>query len=338
MKTLSGDASFFYLIKNGQLIGMCILHVDDFLIGGTSDFFELIENNLMNKFTFGKVQSSKFKYTGLNIDQKPGGTIYIDQNDYIQSLQPIIIDKPSDKSEKLTKKMFKEYRALTGQLSWAAEMTRPDLSFDARELSTKNKQATYGDILKANKVLKKAQKENVSIKFSKLGNLADLRIVAYTDSSYRNDQEKVKSIGGRYIGLANQESIVSPITWKSKTIQQVCKSVKTAETRSLERGLEDGIYLSRMICEIFTGKVSESQIPVEVYIDSKTLYDSLSSTKQVDEKTIRHLVAWIKEQKEEKKVSSINWVSSEEMVADIFTKSNVRPDNILSVVRLGKLL
>ena len=130
----------------------------------------------MNKFTFGKVQSSKFKYTGLNIDQKPDGTIYIDQNDYIQSLQPIIIDKPSDKSEKWTKKMFKEYRALTGQLSWAAEMTRPDLSFDARELSTKNKQATYGDILKANKVLKKAQKENVSIKFSKLGNLEDKSI------------------------------------------------------------------------------------------------------------------------------------------------------------------
>ena len=51
--------------------------------------------------------------------------------------------------------MFKEYRALTGQLAWAAEMTRPDLCFDARELSTRNKEATYCDFKKANKVLKK---------------------------------------------------------------------------------------------------------------------------------------------------------------------------------------
>ena len=337
MKTLSGDSSFFYLHKEGKLVGLCILHVDDFLIGGTSEFFRLIECHLLNKFTFGKVQCNKFKYTGINIEQKENGEILIDQNDYIKNLQPIMLDKPADKNEKLSRKMFKEYRALTGQLAWAAEMTRPDLCFDARELSTRNKEATYSDVKKANKVLKKAQKENVSIKFSKLGKFQDLRIIAFTDSSYRNDQDKVKSVGGRYIGLANKDNRISPITWKSKTIQQVCKSVKTAETRSLERGLEDGIYLSRMMKEIYTGKVSERQIPFDANIDSKTLYDSLKSTKQIDEKTIRHLIAWIKEQIEEQKVRSINWVASEEMIADIFTKANVKSDQILDVVREGNL-
>ena len=71
----------------------------------------------------------------------------------------------------------------------------------------------------------------------------------------------------------------------------MCKSVKSAETRSLERGLEDGIYLSRLIKEIYSGRVSEDQLPVEARTDSKTLVDSISSTKQVDEKTIRHIVA-----------------------------------------------
>ena len=67
---------------------------------------------------------------------------------------------------------FKEYRALTGQLSWAAELTRPDILYDTRELSTKNKFATYDDLKRANKVLKKAQLEkDVKIKFSKLDNL-----------------------------------------------------------------------------------------------------------------------------------------------------------------------
>ena len=187
MKTLSGDSSFFYLLKEGKLLGLCILHVDDFLVGGTSEFFDLIENNLLNKFTFGKVQCNKFKYTGINIEQKENGEIFIDQDDYIQSLKEIEIDKPTDKNEKLSRRMFKEYRALTGQLTWAAEMTRPDLCFDARELSTRNKDATYGDVKRANKILKKAQMKRVSVKFSKLGKLEDLRIVAFTDSSYRND-------------------------------------------------------------------------------------------------------------------------------------------------------
>ena len=184
----------------------------------------MISDGLMSKFTFGKVESSRFKYTGLNIEQTEEGTILVDQIEYVLSLKPIEVGKSYDKNKKLSKKLFTQYRALTGQLSWAAEMTRPDIAFDVRELSSRNKDATYGDIQKANKVLKKAQKENVRIKFSKLGHWKKLKIVSYTDSSYRNDPNKVKSIGGRYVALSNEEGLSSPLLWKSKTIQQVCKS------------------------------------------------------------------------------------------------------------------
>ena len=337
MQILSGDSAFFYLIKDGKLKGLCIVHVDDFLFGGDDEFYGILKNTLMTKFTFGKIESEKFKYTGLNIAQKEDGTIYVDQIDYIKSLTPITIDKAVNKNTKLPQKKFTEYRALTGQLSWAAENTRPDISFDVRDLSTKNKEASYGDLKKANKILKKVQKEDVAVKYSKLGNLNNLKIISYTDSSYRNDAERVKSIGGRLITLGNDRGEVSPLSWKSKTIQQVCKSVKTAETRSLERGLEDSIYLARMIAEVYSGKVSEAQIPVEVAIDSKTLLDSISSTKQVDEKTIRHLVSWIKEQVAENKVQKIDWICSEEMLADVFTKANVKTDPILNVIRNGSL-
>ena len=152
-------------------------------------------------------------------------------------MQPIILDKFTDKNAKLSKYKFTEFRALIGQLSWAAENTRPDIAFDCRELSTKNKEASYGDLANINKVLKKAQMEkDVTLKYSKLGNVEDLQIVTYTDSSYRNSENKEKSVGGRFICLANKTGDCAPIRWKSKTFQQVCKSLKTAETRSLERG------------------------------------------------------------------------------------------------------
>ena len=123
--------------------------------------------NLVKRFTFGKIECNNFKFTGLNITQVKDG-ILVDQNDYIQSLKPISIDGSFDKDEELPKSKYLEYRALTGQLTWAAENTRPDLSFDARELSTKNKKATFEDLRYANKVLKKAQLEkDVKIKFGK---------------------------------------------------------------------------------------------------------------------------------------------------------------------------
>lgn len=57
MKSLSGDDALFYCIKDGKLVGICLLHVDDFLIGGTESFHELVKEKLIKRFTFGKIES-----------------------------------------------------------------------------------------------------------------------------------------------------------------------------------------------------------------------------------------------------------------------------------------
>ena len=102
--------------------------------------------------------------------------------------------------------------------------------------------------------------------------------------------------------------------------------------------MEDCIFLSRMISELYTGKVDPSKhIPVEMKIDSKTLYDSIHSSKQVEEKTIRHIIAWMKQQLEEKTVNDISWVSSSNMLADIFTKRNVNSDSLVEVMTKGMI-
>ena len=85
-----------------------------------------------------------------------------------------------------------------------------------------------------------------------------------------------------------------------------------------------------------TGKTNE-KIPVQLNIDSKTLYDSLKSMKQVEEKTICHLIAWQKQQIEDKSIEKIGWVCSEEMVADVFTKKDVKTEHLLRIVTGGKI-
>ena len=337
MKSVSGDDAFFTMSKEGELFGMTVLHVDDFLVAGNSEFMKMISSSLKKRFTFGKTELDKFKFTGLNIEQTDNG-IYVDQIDYIHNIQPISAYRMDvQEEEALNKEEFKSYRGLTGQLNWAAENTRPDLAFDVRFLSTRNKSANISDIKNANRILKRAQFEDIRIKYSKLGDWKTLKLVAYTDSSFKNSEDKVKSVGGRVTFLVNSQGMASPLNWKSKTIQQVCKSVKSAETRSLEQGLEDSIYTSRIISEIMTGKTGNT-VPVIHKIDSKTLYDSIISTKPIEEKTTRHLLAWIKQQKDElQNISKIEWIPNTLMLADILTKKGVKADSLLSVVTRGRL-
>ena len=155
---------------------------------------------------------------------------------------------------------------------------------------------------------------------------------------YKNDENATKSVGGRIILLMNDSGDCCPLAWKSKTIQQVCKSVKSAETRSLDLGMEDTIFLSKMMAELYFGKTRKiPHMKVRMKIDSKTLYDSINSLKRIDEKTIRHLISWIKEQKDTGAVYDISWVSSTDMLADIFTKKNANSLSLVTAVTRGNI-
>ena len=129
---------------------------------------------------------------------------------------------------------------------------------------------------------------------------------------------------------------ISPLYWKAQKIPQVCDSVKTAETRSADKITDDSIYFARLIFEIYKGKVSERQIPVEIFSDSKPLLTSLYSTRPVERKTVRHLVQGMKEALERGEVRNFVWVKSSEQLADILTKESVAGEDLMTTIKEGK--
>ena len=118
------------------------------------------------------------------------------------------------------------------------------------------------------------------------------------------------------------------------------KAVTTNQVVSLDSGIEDSLYLAKIVHEICSGILGKNagQIDICLRTDSKTLTDTLQSTKQVQEKTIRHIVAWIKQQIDEKKVNSVDWVCSEDQLADVLTTRGVKTEPILSILKAGKIL
>ena len=112
---------------------------------------------------------------------------------------------------------------------------------------------------------------------------------------------------------------------KTKKISRVCRSVKGAETRALESGLDEAVHFARMVKEVYDGSVDlkhPKQIDVEALTDNKGLWENLYNTRQCEEKLLRNSVALMKEMMEKSEVKKIEWVETSKMLADVLTKKS----------------
>ena len=280
---------------------------------------------LREKYSFGKISRNNFVFTGLNIKQNEEDEIFVNQTDFVQKIEIYNFTKQQSPENILNKDENRQVRKIQGQLSWASSQTRPDLSFDALQLSTVLNRASYRDAKNANKVALKAKHENVELKFSKLGKIKDLHIELFADASLGNmeDDLQTKSVMGYFICLSNKDSQINPLHWKSKVIDKVAEDIKTAETLALETAVDDAIHLSNMLTELYTGKPRENSIPIVVNEDSLSLVESLYSTKKVKRKTMRVVISSIQQNMKQNIISKINHVKSADNVADVFTKKGV---------------
>ena len=329
LKTLPGDEAFYFKNEGGDLKGMVITHVDDFQIAGTDLFIDSLLDILTKTLTVSKVEKKEFRFTGIDIKQTKEG-IDISMEDYANSIQEIQEIRKEKKDSLLTKTEMKLFRKYVGKLNWLAENARPDIAIWALNLSKRNSQATIGDLKKVNQVVKKVMKRQSKVKFCVIGQKDDLVLHAVSDASYKSDGP---SIGGNLIMLGSRLSKrVNPIYWKSKQISHVCHSAKEAETRSVMKLVDTAVYLSEQLGVLLYG-TSKQRIPVKIYTDSKPLLDSISSTKQVEQKLLRNTMTDLKKKLESNIVSQYSWIETKAMTADILTKEGGDVENILEVVR-----
>ena len=333
MKTLHGDNAFYYLHDGKELLGMILCHVDDFSISGKKHFVDMIKSLLMKNFTISKVESSEFRFTGIDIVKTEEG-IEVSMEDYAQSIEEIKEIRKTGNEEPLTKTEYKVFRKYTGKIQWLAENVRPDLAIVGLNMSMKNKDATIGDLKRVNKVVKKIKSRESKLRFGKIGKNYDLKIYGLGDASYKCDS---KSIGGNLILLGNKETDrVSPIYWKTKTIKQVCHSAKDAETRNLTKLVDDSVYLAKSIEQLIFGEKG-GKIPVKLFTDSKPTLESIASSKQVERKLLRNAVADLKEKLVQNEVESYSWLDTKDMIADILTKECKENEEIVNILIRGKL-
>ena len=335
MREVSGNSALFTMHSDGKLIGLVCSHVDDLFMAGNNRFKKIVAEKILNMFQFSKVEHNSFKYLGCEVQKEKNGDISLNQNDYIQKLEVINIPEGRN-SFKVNETGRKAIRKVVGELLWVSLMTRPDLSYEVNRLSGNILNATLKDMKDAKLLIEKAKADPVKVNFTKIGEEKDLEIKVYTDASFNNQDDKIRSTAGRVLLLGSRSNDrVNAFSWKTKKIARICRSVKGAETRALESGLDEAVNFARMVKEIYSGDVNlktPKQINVKAFTDNKGLWENLHNSRQCEEKLLRNSVALMKEMMDHSEVKEIKWVETDNMLADILTKKSGGGEWIKTVI------
>ncbi len=328
-------AVFFMVNQNGEVIGIVGVHVDDFIHAGTMEFNEKVITPLMNAFQVGKNEKGSFMYTGFKINQSKYG-IMLDQNAYVEKnlkVQPLEPSRARQKNSPLSEGELSDLRKMVGGINWVVRATRPDISFELIDLSTKFKKGTVDDLVRARKVIQHLKESECKIFFPKL-DVASLEILVYTDASFGNINDGLGSVGGQLIFLKDKDDNMSLIEWQANKVRRIVRSTLAAEALSLVDGLENAIYLRRLISEL-TGKAADS-IKIKAITDNRSCVDAVMSTSLIDDKRLRIEIGMLKCMLKERVINQIKWVKGAEQLADCLTKRGASGLNLLHIVQNGK--
>ena len=338
---MNGDNAFYYKRVEGELVGMILLHVDDVIIAGNTEFVDETTRMIGDRFNMSKICNGEFRFCGLDIKLQKDGKITVSMDDYADSIEPMLIDRKRKRTEEITYKEISALRELVGKLAWLAQNIRPDMCYGAVYLQKRVSSATVADVLYANKLVEKGKAKKNEMHFVRVGNKDDLVMYGLGDASYTAGEGKNSALGGQFVILGTEKKPeVSSLFWKSKSIKVVCKSPKDAETINNCIVCDKARHLANQMSDLLFGRAGR-RIPVVVFTDSLGTLESVASTKQVERNLMRQHVFALQSHLEGGEVWSLNWLPDELMVSDILTKEMKTKDGLDSLMyknRLGAVI
>ena len=303
------------------------LYVDDLLIA-SNDITLLSEEKKKLGERFDMVDQGEVKFClGMSISRdRKNSVLKIDQSAYLKSIlsrfgmadcKPVstpmevgnIFEKLSSDETAID---LKNYQAAIGSLIYASIGTRPDISYAVGVLSqfmSNPGHRHWTGIKRVFRYIKGTLNHCLEFKSSKT-NTVDL--IAYTDADWAGDKIQRKSTSGYVFQMGG-----SSTTWISKRQSIVALSTTEAEYISLSQATQEATWLRRLLNDVGF----EQTTPTILYEDNQGAIE-LSKNQRLNSRT-KHIdikYHYVRGAVEENKVK-VNYCPSDDMVADILTKS-----------------
>ena len=328
---LAMDQSVFVWHDDRDIIGIMVIHVDDFIYGGSDAFQEKVIGRFREIFQVGSEESCSMKYIGVLINQSTEG-IFLSTNTYCEDLLEIdTTNMGGDRTRALCPEEVTKLRQTSGQINWAVNQSRPDCAFDNCIVANSTKHATVADVYRANKAVRKVRGQSVTMYFPSDLDLLSCRIVAFSDASYANLPDK-GSQGAYIIFLCDGVGRYSILSWQSRKVRRVVNSTLAAECLATVEASDASIALSSLLASM----LGCPRFPISVLCDNKSLVDSVHSSTAADNKRLQIDISILRDDLEQKRIHELRWIETSLQVANCLTKNGCSPQYLLDIMRLRR--
>ena len=329
--------------RTSELLGICGIHVDDLLGGGTAAMDECL-SKLRKRLPFGDFRTQTIKYTGAEIRQNQDGSIELSQEAYIDKMEEVSTKPFGPVSARIPDPTL--MRACSGQLAWVANHSRPDQAFLASFLQGVQDQARVQHLALYNKAVREMKQQKVCLRFPVLP-IERWRLLVVTDAGW-GVRESGESQGGLLVCLCDKDvldqrrGVTWIIEWSSKKLRRVVRSSTAAETLAAQNGLDAIEFAQGFLQEVLYGMTPREfrqwtpQDQSGLVIDSKSLYDALTrsacSSSLAMEKRLAIDYAIARACLSERNVVPF-WTNNLQMVSDCLTKLRGSKDILLALMK-----
>ncbi|KAK8945191.1 hypothetical protein KSP39_PZI008470 [Platanthera zijinensis] len=319
------DSSLYLKEERGMRIIVC-LYVDDLIYTGNNlNFLKTFKEDMENKYEMTDMGKLHF-FLGLQFVQSPTQFL-ISQEKYAHDIlkkfnmsecNPVQLPMsphdqlfPASENDQMVDPTV--FRSLVGSLIYLTN-TRPDIEYSVNCISRYMSNPNKLHFEAAKRILRYIQgTKNYGLVYR---NHHHTMLTGYTDSDWGRNADDRRSVSG-YVFFIGQNAI----SWSARKQQSVALSSAEAEYMALSRATSEGIWLRRLVEEIFKIKGKETLI----YSDSSSaialaknpVFHSRSKHIEIRYHHIRENI--------EKGEVCLRHIPTEHQIADVLTKPLPKP-------------
>ena len=207
-------------------------------------------------------------------------------------------------------------REIVGSLIYLMTCSRPDISYVVSKLSQYMNKPTEAHLRVARNVLKYL-KGSIDNKLCYRKSNEGLKLIGYCDSDWGGSEDR-KSISGYCYKLCVDGALIS---WKTRKQNVVSLSSCEAEYTALSFAIKEGLYLSQLFADLYSGEKSRFDLYVDnqgaINLANNPVYHQRTKHISIKYHFIRHEI----------KQGNVKllYIESKNNIADIFTKAVPRP-------------
>jgi hypothetical protein len=196
--------------------------------------------------------------------------------------------------------------------AYIASVCQPEASFDL-SFAAQVINPTKDDTKSLNKRLSwQIKNSNRGLKFVKL-DVDALRLLVFTDASFANNKDLSSQIG--YVLVLADTTKANIVHWSLVKCKRVTRSVLASELYGMAHGYDIGAAIKSTV-----DKVLQTNLPLVLCTDSKSLYDCLVRLGTTAEKRLMVDVMCLRQAYERRQITEVKWIDGEANPADAMTK------------------